>query len=144
MTQKKCSKCKLILPFSSFAFDRKNKDGYNYNCKKCYNKHVRDNYNPEKKKGHHLKTMYGIDLEQYKIILESQNNSCAICETKTPGGNGNYFYVDHNHKTGQVRGLLCHRCNFLIGQALEDIDILKSSVKYLRKWGSKKLLQSSE
>lgn len=58
---------------------------------------------------------YGITLEDYERILESQNGGCAICETTTPGGRGNRFHVDHNHETGVVRGLLCWTCNRRLG-----------------------------
>ena len=59
-----------------------------------------------------LKFCFGISLEEYKSILLSQGNKCAICgklqEEK-------YFAVDHNHITGEVRGILCSRCNRSLG-----------------------------
>jgi hypothetical protein len=78
--------------------------------------------------------LYGITLEEYHSKLEQQGDGCAICGIKIPGGNGKNFYVDHNHATGQVRDLLCHNCNFVIGYAKEDVDILKAVVQYLETW----------
>jgi hypothetical protein len=58
-----------------------------------------------------LKAKYGITEEDYKRLLFQQNGRCAICQTEKPGGKWPVFHVDHDHKTGAVRGLLCVRCN---------------------------------
>jgi len=81
-----------------------------------------------------LKALYGITIEEFNAKMEEQHNKCAICGTDTPTGNGTYFYVDHNHTTGQVRDLLCHNCNYVIGYAKENKDILLSVIEYLSKW----------
>lgn len=65
-----------------------------------------------------LSREYGLTLEQYARLLESQRNRCAICE-KLLNLLGEFKLssrpnVDHNHKTGEVRGVLCNRCNFLV------------------------------
>lgn len=60
-----------------------------------------------------LKTKYGITIEDYDRILQTQGG-CAICGTKTPGGRGR-FHVDHDHITGKIRGLLCSGCNTKLG-----------------------------
>lgn len=60
-----------------------------------------------------LMSLYGITLEQYEQMLTAQNGVCAICG-RIPTGRS--LHVDHNHKTGEVRGLLCHSCNFAIGK----------------------------
>ena len=80
-----------------------------------------------------LKYNYGITIEDYDNKLKEQNNCCAICKSDKPGGNGD-FYVDHNHTTNQVRGLLCQWCNFMIGQSKESPEILRSGIDYLQKW----------
>lgn len=77
-----------------------------------------------------LKRNYGISLNQFNKILIHQKNHCAICSeffVKTP-------HVDHNHKTGKIRGLLCSRCNLAIGFTRDNIVILENAIKYLRKY----------
>jgi hypothetical protein len=61
-------------------------------------------------------------------MILSQNNLCAICNN--PSKN-KALAIDHNHKTGEVRGLLCHHCNLAIGLFKEDIDVFTSAIKYL-------------
>lgn len=92
--------------------------------------------NPEKIKNHDLFSSYGITLAEYNSMLESQNNVCAICgncETeKTDKNKNRNLAVDHNHKTGKIRGLLCGKCNKMIGLANDNITILQSAINYLR------------
>jgi Recombination endonuclease VII len=76
-----------------------------------------------------LKAFYGITVEDYEKILKLQGGVCAIC-----GGvneNSRQLAVDHNHKTGDIRGLLCHLCNGLLGHARDRKDILKKAIRYL-------------
>lgn len=90
----------------------------------------------EKRKGWRLKKRYGIDLTHYQQLLESQNFSCRICLVKSNKENWQndktqYFDVDHNHETNQVRGLLCRRCNIFIGYIEKDIHLLDKIKEYL-------------
>ena len=77
-----------------------------------------------------LKAKYGIALSQYNMILAMQEFKCACCETEDPGGNGS-FNVDHDHNTGQIRGLLCQNCNAGIGQLGDTIEGILNAVRYL-------------
>lgn len=63
-----------------------------------------------------LKKLYGVTLEQYDKMFVAQSGQCAICGQSELGYR---LCVDHNHKTGAVRGLLCHGCNLSLGH-LED------------------------
>jgi hypothetical protein len=132
--EKQCRTCLLVLPYDRFHKDTGRKDGRATSCRLCFNANTRANYDPVKKKSQHLKYLYGITLEEYNSKLEQQGGGCAVCGIKIPGGNGKNFYVDHNHTTGQVRDLLCHNCNFVIGYAKEDVDILKAVIQYLEIW----------
>jgi hypothetical protein len=79
-----------------------------------------------------LKKLYGISLEQRDQLLQAQGNACAICRFEF--GNekkSRLMHVDHDHKTGKVRGLLCHHCNVLLGHARESIELLKSAIGYI-------------
>jgi Recombination endonuclease VII len=58
---------------------------------------------------------YGITLDDYNRMLETQAGKCAICSTTTAGKKGQAFAVDHCHVTNQVRGLLCIKCNARLG-----------------------------
>ena len=60
--------------------------------------------------------MYGITLAQKALILREQGNCCAVCRRDVPGSSRGWF-TDHNHATGEVRGVLCINCNTFIGHA---------------------------
>lgn len=91
--------------------------------------------NPDKVRNRILKRNYGITLEHYNIMLLNQKNLCMICEKPetviSSYGKLKNLAVDHNHINGKVRGLLCSRCNCLIGYSLEDVTILKRTINYL-------------
>jgi hypothetical protein len=97
--------------------------------------------NPEKIKfmsrKSELKRKFNITIEDYENMLKVQNNVCAICENKCSTGNN--LAVDHDHKSGQVRGLLCKNCNTSIGLLKENSDTLKKAINYLE---IHKILQS--
>ncbi len=75
---------------------------------------------------------YGITLEQRDAMLADQGGCCAICKTTEPG-RGKAWNVDHCHATGQVRGLLCVRCNFVRGHAKDNVDVLVNAAVYLER-----------
>lgn len=77
-----------------------------------------------------LKRYYNITLEEYDQMVGIQGGKCAICGGKNP--NGKRLHVDHNHKTGKIRGLLCFECNTALGNMKDDIDILNKAITYLR------------
>ncbi len=79
----------------------------------------------------HLKRMYGLTYEQYEEILIKQEYRCAIC--KIHQNELKYkLAVDHNHKTGKIRGLLCSRCNKGIGFLYDNPIILEQAITYLK------------
>jgi hypothetical protein len=84
--------------------------------------------NPEKSRALDLKRRFGISIAEYNEILEKQNGCCAICGIHQSKLNKSLF-VDHNHKTGKIRGLLCFKCNISLGH-LEDV--LQNAVNYIR------------
>ena len=79
-----------------------------------------------------IKKVWDITLEQYNEILDSQNGVCAICKEKPIEGKN--LFIDHNHETGKVRGLLCNHCNLGIGNLKENEYIFLESIKYLKKY----------
>lgn len=73
----------------------------------------------------------GMTLEDYARLFSEQGGKCAICRTADTGVKKNNFPVDHDHKTGKVRGLLCDRCNTSLGQFEDNPDLLRKAADYL-------------
>ena len=76
---------------------------------------------------------YGLTLEDYDEMFAAQNGLCAVCG-KPPNGNGpskDNLAVDHDHETGEVRGLVCDRCNLGLGHFFDDPDLLIAAAVYL-------------
>ena len=143
-----CSRCKetkSVLEFNASMLSIR----YPY-CRKCSREATKTHHDkPESKEKHrqwynrqyrsqarHLHYMknYGISLDQYNDMLNNQNGVCAICKgTQTPSGRNidAYLAVDHCHKTGKFRGILCRNCNVGIGNLQESKEILLSALKYL-------------
>jgi len=74
----------------------------------------------------------GITTQQLLELHQEQNDCCAICHK--PEAIKSVLSLDHSHSNGQIRGLLCMRCNLLLGQANDDIMVLKEAIAYLEKW----------
>lgn len=77
-----------------------------------------------------LKSLYGITLADFERMLAEQGGRCAICRADTPGSRGTWR-VDHDQRTGLVRGLLCDACNLGIGKFNHDPCLLARSIAYL-------------
>ena len=85
---------------------------------------------------------YGITLEDYDRMFERQKGLCAICKSPEQAkfrGVVKRLFVDHDHKSNRVRQLLCQRCNFLIGLASENAEILGRAISYLKRHSSRKV-----
>lgn len=145
---KRCVTCKKDKEESDFSSNYKAADGKQSNCRCCnieYSKRYRSSNLvsiKEKKKEkfasltidqkRSLKYInrYGITVDHYNEMLMTQNGVCAIC-SKSPSGKKQRLCVDHCHKTGEVRGLLCNDCNVGIGRLKDDIELLVSAIVYL-------------
>jgi DNA-directed RNA polymerase subunit RPC12/RpoP len=86
----------------------------------------------EYRKIYALKTKFGITKDEYIELLHKQNYRCAICGIKQHKLSRN-LAIDHNHKTGKIRGLLCMECNLLLGKAKENFKILIKAIRYLKR-----------
>lgn len=141
VTDKLCKRCNKILPVASFHKATRSKDGLQVWCSLCRKNHKyeeRRQYHRERyhtKKDNYLnstyKRKYGIGLETYEKLLNAQEGVCAIC--KKLCSSGRRLAVDHSHKTGEVRGLLCGCCNRALGYVQEDKTIVSSLFQYLEK-----------
>ena len=113
-------------------FDRKQYDkNYYLQHKVKRSKQTRKYYrnNKTKCKELWLKGKYGLRLQDFKKLLTKQKNKCKICgtlftETLLP-------HVDHNHKTGKIRGILCQFCNHGLGNFRDNSQWLRKAAKYL-------------
>lgn len=133
---KKCTVCHTERLLSEYWENQMARDGRRTQCKSCWYKkrkqHRKDN--PEKHLDYSLRTRFDITLDEYKSKLLQQRGVCVICgqpETATSRGKVKLLSVDHNHSNGQIRGLLCDKCNHLIGNANEDIAVLDSAIRYI-------------
>lgn len=100
---------------------------------RLYSKMKREK-NPElarrRARGYALKRKYGITLEQYEELLAKQNHSCAVCE-RPASDFPTSLAVDHDHKTGRIRGLLCTHCNYRMVAKHRDGALLRKIADYI-------------
>lgn len=151
---KTCSKCSSTKSVELFSKDKKKKDGYCSQCKSCQNSdkarnnEVRKQYyernksnillsmrqkykaDPAAAKDRDLKKAYGISIEQYNALLKSQQECCAICKQHKSLFKKS-LAVDHCHRSGKVRGLLCTNCNRAVGNLKDSVDLAKNLTSYL-------------
>lgn len=115
---KQCRSCGVEKPLSEFH--KRSDTGKHQNaCKICYH-------------SAQLRRNYGITLDDYDRIYEDQNGVCAICHLPQMSTRNTRFCVDHDHDTGEVRGLLCDSCNRGIGLLKDDPRLLERAPQYLR------------
>ena len=116
-------------------FDKK----YRHKNKSALNFKDRQRYYNDKSKArrNNLKTLYGITPEDYDMMFMKQGGRCAICRSK----NSNHprlkvFVVDHHHGTGEIRGLLCFKCNSILGYCNDSTEYLLKLIAYLHRTDS--------
>lgn len=123
----RCSKCREYKAPTEFNKSKTQKSGLSYACRACMRTDVRK-YN--------LPAKYGITAAQFAEKLLSQGGKCACCgiQFKVEGRKADRPCVDHNHDTGEVRDLLCGRCNLAAGNVNDSSERAKQLVSYLEKW----------
>ena len=89
---------------------------------------LRHKEHPEILRAKGLRIRYGLTLEQFENMRRKQNDACALC-----GRTVKQLHVDHNHKTGNVRGLLCVKCNQGLGYFNDDTALLTRAIEYVKK-----------
>ena len=130
-----CNKCNEEKPLEDFYTDNKRKDKKTLRCKQCIKEHTQKWYynSPVYRRNvrnSSLMKKFGIKHDYYEKLSEEQNHVCAIC-----GGKENsykkFLHIDHNHETGEIRGLLCRNCNNGLGCFKDNKDYLKQAIEYL-------------
>lgn len=133
--KKKCNKCGNEFPACDFQYNPLRADWLAASCFRCMDEyHKNRSSDPKKKrrlKNNSLRHRFGIDMDFYEEMLEFQGGVCAICgrddQVKTAS-----LGVDHNHASGEVRGLLCRLCNSAIGKLGDDYDRIIRAAEYLK------------
>lgn len=133
---KKCAHCKVQKPIGDFY--RNNVTGLiKTPCKICWNalmkKKYIDNKGPEQSKRMRdirRRSTYGLEPEQFEQMLVEQNYRCKICQADNPKN----LHIDHCHKTGVVRGILCGACNMGLGHFGDNLQNIEAAAKYLSKY----------
>jgi hypothetical protein len=145
-----CSGCNDWKPLDEFSERREMVDGRRSQCRDCdrargkafrerdpaaYREYLRQRYHsPERVDqawNSRLKNLYGMTVERYVELLDDQGGVCAICKGPQKSGQRKRLYVDHDHGTGKVRGLLCGTCNAGIAMLKESEEIMHSAMAYL-------------
>jgi hypothetical protein len=130
-----------------FSKDKGKRTGLASYCKPCvkkYNQTVkRDNWakhTPEERAARtrkwKIKRTYGITVAEYWSMFDAQDGKCAICGSADTGRKDCPMPIDHDHRTGINRELLCHQCNTGLGMFGDDPDRLVAAAAYLIKHGA--------
>lgn len=117
---KYCPICKKIKPLYEFGIDPNKRKFAKVYCTRC-------------RRDKELQQKYGITPKDYEKLFRQQNGKCIICDTFDPGDRYNVFCVDHDHKTGKIRGLLCNNCNRGLGNFRDNPRTLIAAANYLMK-----------
>lgn len=137
-----CPKCKVAKDENEFFKDKTRSRGISWRCKECQNRSNREwraknpievatryknrvKENPDRVRARKLK-QYGLSLQDVAEMFVRQAGKCAIC-----AGVMVKQCVDHCHKTGKVRGLLCHGCNIGLGGFKDSSEALLAAITYL-------------
>lgn len=128
---KKCTTCHTEKPTSEFPPKRRK-------CKTCVAEYLTKwkQRNPYKIREYGLLKDFGISHDEYMKLHDSQNGLCAICnkpETAFMKTKTMFLAVDHDHATGEVRGLLCTNCNNGLGRFNDNIELLQKAIQYIEK-----------
>lgn len=159
MESKRCSKCEKELSIFSF-YKRAGANSYHSACKLCEREMAKDWYERNKEKAtakvkkwreqnteavkryradnrqknhrQEISRKYGVDLEWFDKQIAKQSNSCFCCKRKFEWTDKqNTPHVDHCHKSKKVRGILCNRCNTVLGLCFDNKELFKNLIGYL-------------
>ncbi len=168
---KRCKKCGVLKPLADFYANKGGRDDVRPECKACTSARRKAWYSENREReiervrswqqanhahylrnqaeyrarvtrehrSGHLKRKFDLTLDEYERFLERQNGACAICDD--PPNECISLHVDHDHGTGEIRGLLCVRCNNALGLFRENPDVLKRAIRYVRSEASLRSLR---
>lgn len=122
-----CPGCGTDKPPEEFRRERNAPSGRAAYCKVCHRRRLDLMPPSERSRHYHLRQRYGIGIPEVDAILTEQGMLCPIC-LKRPAE-----HVDHDHKTGKVRGILCEACNGGLGQFKDNIQTIRNAIEYLKR-----------
>ncbi|WP_433188963.1 endonuclease VII domain-containing protein [Actinoallomurus sp. CA-150999] len=111
-----CPGCEKVRPLEEWGRNRRSRDGYNSYCRECKNARSARDY---------LKKTHQLTPEDVQRLISEQGGVCLICMKAAAE------HVDHDHVTGERRGVLCFNCNVALGQFKDDPWILRRAIEYL-------------
>jgi hypothetical protein len=150
---KLCRKCDTTKPLDDFHRDKRSRSGRTTYCKGCQVAKSRQWYadnperaaaqtrlrvqrNPDVYRDQNYRLKYGITLAEYDSLLELQGGVCKICKHAEGRAATANLAVDHDHSTGEVRGLLCSNCNRALGLFEDSPELLQNAAAYLLRYQS--------
>lgn len=136
LSSKKCTSCGVEKPLDAFypvgRRADKTRGRRRSTCGPCCSEYNRGRYGATYFRERKLANEYGLTPEGYQRIYEEQAGRCAICGDQSQSGSFVGLQVDHDHETGEIRGLLCGKCNKGIGLLGDTLEGLLRAVAYLK------------
>ncbi len=126
-----CTRCNVPKSLSAF-YMYKDRNRHRAICAACIRAHARQEY-PKKRWVAHIQQRYGLTPQMYYAMLEAQGGACKICRGTNQGGRK--LSIDHDHKTGRLRALVCIQCNLTLG-GIERVGSTAPFQQYLDKHAS--------
>lgn len=124
----RCADCGEEKSPDDFPRHRGKKSGRYCYCKRCHNKRGQETrqrlYGGSRH--YHLKQRYGIGAADVERMIREQDGLCALCRRRPAE------HVDHDHRTGKVRGILCEPCNGGLGQFKDNVQTIRNAIEYLK------------
>jgi hypothetical protein len=154
---RRCPDCEAVKPLEEFPLNKSGREGHGRYCLPCHNNRGRENKAKDhgSTRDYHLKRRYGITDEEVRGIILAQRGGCGICGAPDPE------HVDHDHVTGEVRGILCFKpivrtrrcrpsaatprlltigCNGGLGQFKDNIATMRNAIDYLKETSWQRVL----
>jgi hypothetical protein len=157
ISEKVCSRCERSLPIASFGLNKTKQDGHQTYCRDCTGiKNIESRQrdperlrerrrrayerNRESLRGKRVRLRHGLTEDDFQLLLEIQGHACAICGARRGSSLAPRLFVDHDHESGEVRGLLCAGCNAgrlgTLGDSVEriaqSVEVLEERIRLMR------------
>jgi len=129
-----CPKCCTAVELEGFAQTAQGQYGqYCRACKKAVNRESYLTKWKALKPAQHRQRTYGLEQAEYDRMMREQRHACGVCSVSFKGLDRRLIHVDHDHRTGVVRGLLCNRCNTGLAAFIDDMSLIVHAAAYVAK-----------